>query len=50
YNFREKGYLTFEPITLVPIQQKMIDASLLTEQEPVKTAQANLGQHLMPVQ
>ncbi|XP_071090079.1 xaa-Pro aminopeptidase 1-like [Haliotis cracherodii] len=33
YNFRKKGYLTFEPITLVPIQTKLIDPSLLTEQE-----------------
>ncbi|XP_052772140.1 xaa-Pro aminopeptidase 1-like [Mya arenaria] len=33
YNFREKGFLTFEPITLVPIQQKMIEASLLTQEE-----------------
>lgn len=33
YNFRNKGFLTFEPLTLVPIQQKMIDASLLTQKE-----------------
>ncbi|KAK6178613.1 hypothetical protein SNE40_013364 [Patella caerulea] len=33
YNFRKKGFLTFETITPVPIQTKMIDPSLLTEQE-----------------
>ncbi|XP_071985549.1 xaa-Pro aminopeptidase 1 isoform X1 [Engystomops pustulosus] len=33
YNFRDRGSLTFEPITLVPIQTKMIDVSLLTEKE-----------------
>ncbi|XP_067656782.1 xaa-Pro aminopeptidase 1-like [Haliotis asinina] len=33
YNFKKKGFLTFEPITLVPIQTKLIDPSLLTEQE-----------------
>ncbi|KAK7009131.1 xaa-Pro aminopeptidase 1-like isoform X1 [Biomphalaria glabrata] len=33
HNFGGKGYLSFEPITLVPIQTKMIDASLLTEKE-----------------
>lgn len=33
YNFREKGFLTFEPLTLVPIQRKLIDASLLTKKE-----------------
>lgn len=33
YNFRNKGYLTFEPITLVPIQLKMVDAALLTQKE-----------------
>lgn len=33
YNYRKKGYLTFEPLTLMPIQTKMIDPSLLTEKE-----------------
>ncbi|KAJ8317334.1 hypothetical protein KUTeg_005238 [Tegillarca granosa] len=33
YNFKKKGYLTFEPITLVPIQMKMVDPKLLTEKE-----------------
>ncbi|PVD29782.1 hypothetical protein C0Q70_09039 [Pomacea canaliculata] len=33
HNFRNRGFLTFEPITLVPIQTKMIDPSLLTEKE-----------------
>lgn len=33
HNFGGKGYLTFEPITVVPIQTRMINASLLTEKE-----------------
>ncbi|XP_063818716.1 xaa-Pro aminopeptidase 1 [Pseudophryne corroboree] len=33
YNFQERGSLTFEPITLVPIQTKMINVDLLTEKE-----------------
>ncbi|GFO35709.1 Xaa-pro aminopeptidase 1 [Plakobranchus ocellatus] len=33
HNFGGKGYLTFEPITIVPLQRKMIDASMLTEKE-----------------
>ena len=33
YNYRNKGYLTFEPITLVPLQMKMIDPCLLTQKE-----------------
>ncbi|KAK7498449.1 hypothetical protein BaRGS_00010403 [Batillaria attramentaria] len=33
YNFRNRGFLTFEPITYVPIQTKMIDPTLLTEKE-----------------
>lgn len=33
HNFRNKGFLTFEPLTLVPMQMKMIDPSLLTEKE-----------------
>lgn len=33
YNFRERGSLTFEPITLVPIQTKMINVDLLTQKE-----------------
>lgn len=32
-NFRDKGFLTFEPLTLVPIQTKMICPSLLSERE-----------------
>nr|XP_002736408.1 PREDICTED: xaa-Pro aminopeptidase 1-like [Saccoglossus kowalevskii] len=31
--FKQKEFLNFEPVTLVPIQQKMIDPSLLTEKE-----------------
>ncbi|XP_052100615.1 xaa-Pro aminopeptidase 1-like [Mytilus californianus] len=33
HNFKNKGFLTFETITLVPIQNKMIVPSLLTEKE-----------------
>ncbi|XP_075467939.1 xaa-Pro aminopeptidase 1 isoform X3 [Ascaphus truei] len=33
YNFRSRGSLTFEPITLVPIQTKMINIELLTQKE-----------------
>uniref|UniRef100_A0A8V0Z6F1 Xaa-Pro aminopeptidase 1 n=1 Tax=Gallus gallus TaxID=9031 RepID=A0A8V0Z6F1_CHICK len=33
YNFKNRGSLTFEPLTLVPIQTKMIDVSLLTQKE-----------------
>ncbi|XP_053548744.1 xaa-Pro aminopeptidase 1 isoform X2 [Bombina bombina] len=33
YDFRNRGSLTFEPITLVPIQTKMISADLLTQKE-----------------
>lgn len=33
YRFGGKDYLTFEPITVVPLQRKMIDASMLTAKE-----------------
>ena len=33
HNFRSRGYLTFEDLTVVPIQQKMIVPSLLTQDE-----------------
>ena len=33
FNFKDKGFLTFESITLVPIQTKLIDPMLLTESE-----------------
>uniref|UniRef100_T1DMF3 Xaa-Pro aminopeptidase 1 n=1 Tax=Crotalus horridus TaxID=35024 RepID=T1DMF3_CROHD len=33
YNFSNKGSLTFEPLTLVPIQTKMILVHLLTQKE-----------------
>ena len=33
YNFKKKGYLTFEPLTLMPIQLKMVDPSLLNQKE-----------------
>ncbi|KAL2086915.1 hypothetical protein ACEWY4_017974 [Coilia grayii] len=33
YNYRNRGSLTFEMITLVPIQTKMINTELLTQKE-----------------
>ncbi|XP_031760695.1 xaa-Pro aminopeptidase 1 isoform X1 [Xenopus tropicalis] len=33
YNFRDRGSLTFQPITLLPIQTKMINVQLLTQTE-----------------
>ncbi|XP_062845628.1 xaa-Pro aminopeptidase 1 [Trichomycterus rosablanca] len=33
YNYRNRGSLTFEPLTLVPIQIKMIKTDLLTQKE-----------------
>lgn len=33
YNFSNRGSLTFEPLTLVPIQTKMISIPLLTQKE-----------------
>ncbi|KAF7254644.1 Xaa-Pro aminopeptidase 1, partial [Varanus komodoensis] len=33
YNFSNRGSLTFEPLTLVPIQTKMIHVPLLTQKE-----------------
>ncbi|XP_029466206.1 xaa-Pro aminopeptidase 1 [Rhinatrema bivittatum] len=33
YNFKDRGSLTFEPMTLVPIQSKMINFDLLTQKE-----------------
>jgi Xaa-Pro aminopeptidase len=33
HNFKQKGFLTFEPITLVPLQAKLIVTSMLTKQE-----------------
>ncbi|KAM9326178.1 xaa-Pro aminopeptidase 1 [Gastrophryne carolinensis] len=33
YNFRDRGSLTFEAITLVPIQSKMINVDMLTQKE-----------------
>jgi len=32
-NFANRGYLTFEDVTFVPIQQKLIKTELLTPQE-----------------
>ncbi|KAI7791471.1 xaa-Pro aminopeptidase 1 isoform X1 [Triplophysa rosa] len=33
YNYRNRGSLTFEPLTLVPIQLKLINTDLLTQKE-----------------
>jgi len=33
HNFKNKGFLTFEPITLVPLCQNLFDPSLLTAKE-----------------
>ena len=33
HNFLNKGYLTFDPITMVPIQTRMIDPKMLSEKE-----------------
>jgi len=33
HNFRDRGYLTFEDLTVVPIQQKLIDPKLLSPDE-----------------
>uniref|UniRef100_A0A7N6B4I2 Xaa-Pro aminopeptidase 1 n=1 Tax=Anabas testudineus TaxID=64144 RepID=A0A7N6B4I2_ANATE len=33
YNYRNRGSLTFEPLTLVPIQVKMMNTELLTKKE-----------------
>merc|ERR1719414_770584 len=33
HNFRDRGYLTFEDLTMVPIQQKLIDPKLLSQDE-----------------
>lgn len=33
HNFRDRGFLTFKTVTLVPIQTKLIDPTLLTEKE-----------------
>jgi Xaa-Pro aminopeptidase len=33
HNFKNKGFLTFEALTLVPLQQKLIDINLLTSEE-----------------
>ena len=33
FNFNDKGFLTFSPITLAPIQTKLIMPELLTESE-----------------
>uniref|UniRef100_A0A669EY59 X-prolyl aminopeptidase (aminopeptidase P) 1, soluble n=1 Tax=Oreochromis niloticus TaxID=8128 RepID=A0A669EY59_ORENI len=33
YNYRNRGSLTFEPLTLVPIQVKMMNTELLTQKE-----------------
>lgn len=46
YNYRNRGSLTFEPLTLVPIQVKMINTALLTQKE-VRTAGQMISQQLV---
>lgn len=36
YNFNNRGSLTFEPLTLVPIQTKMVDVDSLTDKEVMR--------------
>lgn len=33
YNYRNRGSLTFDPLTLVPIQVKLMKTELLTQKE-----------------
>lgn len=33
YNYKDRGFLTFETVTLVPIQTSLLDVSLLTDKE-----------------
>lgn len=33
YNFQDTGFLTFEPLTLIPFQTKLLDTTLLTVEE-----------------
>lgn len=33
YNYRNRGSLTFDPMTLVPIQVKLMNTELLTQKE-----------------
>lgn len=33
YNHKNRGFITFETVTLVPIQTKLLDVSLLTDSE-----------------
>ncbi|XP_014485321.1 PREDICTED: xaa-Pro aminopeptidase 1 [Dinoponera quadriceps] len=33
YNYKDRGFLTFETVTLVPIQTSLLDTSLLTDEE-----------------
>lgn len=33
YNYKDTGFLTFETVTLVPIQTSLLDISMLTEKE-----------------
>ncbi|XP_033221162.1 probable Xaa-Pro aminopeptidase P [Belonocnema kinseyi] len=42
YNFNNRGYLTFETVTLVPIQSSLLDIDLLSDAEQ-PPARAQLG-------
>lgn len=33
HNYRNRGFLTFETVTLVPIQTSLLDVSMLTNKE-----------------
>lgn len=33
HNHRDRGFLTFKTVTLVPIQTKLVDPTMLTRQE-----------------
>ena len=52
HNFANRGYLTFEDVTLVPIQQKMIMKELLNRDEvkfpiiPTRQCKNIVGQNL----
>ncbi|MCO5558378.1 hypothetical protein L7F22_011960 [Adiantum nelumboides] len=51
FNFGDKGYLSFEHITWVPYQQKLIDESLLSGEEKhwVDTYHQECRKHLSPL-
>ncbi|KAK2098972.1 Xaa-Pro aminopeptidase 1 [Saguinus oedipus] len=50
YNFNNRGSLTFEPLTLVPIQTKMIDVDSLTDKECTEACLANMSLCVFPTE